>query len=40
MKTDQLIDMLAQGAQPVPARSALRRMTWALAFGLPRSAGR
>jgi hypothetical protein len=38
MKTDELIDLLAKGAQPVPARSALRRMTWALAFGLPISA--
>lgn len=38
MKTDQLIDLLAEGAQPVPARMALRRMTWALAFGLPISA--
>lgn len=35
MKTDQWIDLLAQGVEPVPARSALRRMALALALGLP-----
>jgi hypothetical protein len=35
MKTDRLIDMLAEGAEALPARSAMRRMGWALALGLP-----
>ena len=35
MKTDELIGMLATGVEPVPRRAATRRLTWALAAGLP-----
>ena len=37
MKTDRLIDLLADGVQPVAARGALKRMSMALALGLPLS---
>jgi hypothetical protein len=35
MKTDDLIDMLTTGVEPVPRRAATRRLVWALVFGLP-----
>ncbi len=38
MRTDHLIDLLAQGAEPVPARSAARRLGLALLVGLPMAA--
>lgn len=37
MKTDALVSMLAAGVAPVPRRSASRRLTWAMAIGLPMS---
>ncbi|MEB0055705.1 MULTISPECIES: DUF1109 domain-containing protein [unclassified Variovorax] len=37
MKTDDLVTMLANGVAPVPRHAASRRMTWAVAVGLPLS---
>ncbi len=38
MRTDRLIDILAQGAGPAPRALAARRLSWAAAFGLAASA--
>ncbi len=37
MKTDDLVTMLANGVAPVPRHAASRRVTWAVAVGLPLS---
>ncbi|MEJ7686524.1 MAG: DUF1109 domain-containing protein [Variovorax sp.] len=37
MKTDELVALLAAGAQPVPRRAATRRLALAMAIGLPLS---
>jgi len=38
MKTDELIDMLATGIEPVPRRATTRRLVYALMAGLPLAA--
>ena len=37
MKTDELVEMLARGAEPVPRHAARDRLLAALALGLPLS---